>query len=432
MTETLRVILVSDDDDDRALQGLVLRHSYEDVELLEAGDALSFADHLAGDEFSVAVAAPTLAWANGVDVLAAIKRRQPRCATILFGENLPEQIDPTVVDVSLRRSSRGFLDLRSAIEQAQAKLMMPDASGQTGPEYERLVENLPLGVFKLDTQSGFVDANAAALQVLGYSEVGQIIGRRLTDLFVDVDLRLRCRALMERAQSLSDLETSLRRADGGAVQVSLSFWPSSAGRVSQYEGVLWDVSALNRGEFAAASIDSDELASVLSHDLQDPLQVIAQYARMLKDRHGALLNEDAIRLIARMSDSAERMQSMIDGIVEFSKIASGERPFQVVDMEQILADAKANLELSIKRSGAHIEHTPLGGVIGEPRQLLQLLQNLLGNAIKYAADRPISIKVAVEEREHDWLMSVADNGIGLAADATERVFGMFQRLHTDE
>lgn len=435
MTEALRVILVSDDDDDRALACMVIRQSYEDVELLEATDALTFADHLADGEFDVALSAPENRWANGVDVLAAIKRRQPNCATILFGEPLPEAIDSKVVDVALRQSSRGFLQLPQAIEQARDKLIALQNAPAPDVAYERLVANLPLAVFQLDQQAGFIDANPTTLKVLGHSEASQLIGKRLTDLFVDIDFRMKCRALMDRSQSLSDLETTLRRADGGTVPVRLSFWPvtPNSGRPAHFEGVMWDVSALAQSaELTAAAISSDELAAVLSHDLQDPLQVIAQYARLLKDRHGAFLNEDATKLLVRMSDSAARMQSMIDGIVEFSTIASGERPFQVVDMQRLMADVMDNLELVVKRSEAIVEYQQLASVVGEPRQLLQLLQNLISNAIKYRSERPVNVTVSVTERDNDWLLSVADNGIGLSADSTERVFGMFQRLHTDE
>ena len=434
MSVPLRVILVVDDADDRALASMVLRQNDPDTEVFEVGDALAFADLLASESVNVAVCAPSLQWAQGEAVLAAVKRRFPDCATVLFGDPVQTSTDSAVVDVVVPVTSRGFLALPQAIEQAFYKAQAEERGSDAMATYERLLERVPIGIFQLAVDESFRDANEAALRVLGYGDVETLIGRRLPDLLVEVDLRMKCRALIERGQPLSELTTELRRADGGSVKANISFWPVIAGTaVSHFEGVLWDVSALTHSkEVTEGGFGADELASALSHDLQDPLQVITQYAQLLKERHGAFLNEDALRLIARVGENASRMQSMIDGIVEFSNVGTLTRPFQVVDMNQIVADAMSNLELVIKRSEAEIEYGELTTVIGEPRQLLQLIQNLVSNAIKYRSEAPPHIRIGVSERDRDWLISVADNGIGLDPQVSDRVFGMFQRLHTAE
>lgn len=176
----------------------------------------------------------------------------------------------------------------------------------------------------------------------------------------------------------------------------------------------------------------EQLAAAVSHDLQDPLQLIAQYARLLMDRHARSLDNDAARLVSRVAESATRMQSMIDGILEFSGITSGGRPFQVVDMNDVIEEALGNLTVRIEQTGARVLFDRLPSVVGEPRQLIQLFQNLIGNAIKFHGHAAPLVRLGHEERKDDWLITVTDNGIGLDTAASERIFDMFQRLHTSE
>jgi len=110
-------------------------------------------------------------------------------------------------------------------------------------------------------------------------------------------------------------------------------------------------------------------------------------------------------------------------------VSQSRRPFQVVDMNQVVGEAVANLEASVARSGAQITHGDLPSVVGEPRLLVQLFQNLVGNAIKFVREAPPRISLAVEEREEDWLISVTDNGPGIDPLSADRIFEMFQRLH---
>ena len=144
------------------------------------------------------------------------------------------------------------------------------------------------------------------------------------------------------------------------------------------------------------------------------------------------MDAEAVRLVSRVSESAVRMQSMIDEILEFSAIAAGGRPFQVVDTNAVVAEALSNLSVNIEAHQAEVRCDDLPSVVGEPRQLIQLFQNLIGNAIKFHGHSPPLIEVTAEERRDDWLITIADNGIGIDAPSTERIFGLFQRLHTTE
>ena len=365
----------------------------------------------------------------------AIERRHRECAGLLLVRD-PADIDPPdCIDVVVPKTSRGFVDLPKVLERAQRLRRARFQEDVDVGAYERLVGELPVGVFSMSTLGSITQANELALATLGFADSERLVGRLLVDLIADIDLRARCVALLERAQPLRDLEVTMRRVDGGKTKVSLSFWPVSntKGGLSHFEGVLWDLSAIAAaGGKLPSEVNMEQLAAAVSHDLQDPLQLIAQYARLLMERHSRSLDNDAVRLVSRASESATRMQSMIDGILEFSGLASGGRPFQVNELNDSLEEALGNLTMRIEESGARVEFERLPAVVGEPRQLMQLFQNLIGNAIKFQGFSAALVKVTHAERKDEWLIVVSDNGIGMDAASTERIFDMFQRLHTSE
>lgn len=413
----------------------MLRQEYAEVEVLQAHDALEFADRLAGGGFSVALVDKELGWADGVAVFEAIERRYQECAGILLVHESAQLDPPESIDVVVAKTSRGFIELPRAIERAQLLRRTRFQKDADIGAYERLVGELPVGVFSLSSRGVVTQANHLVLSTLGVVDKERLIGRLLVDLIAEIDLRSRCVALLERGQPLRDLDVMLRRVDGGKTKVSLSFWPVSnaRGELSHFEGVMWDLSTLAMaGGTAPSDVNMEQLAAAVSHDLQDPLQLITQYVRLLLERHARSLDNDAARLVSRVAESATRMQSMIDGILEFSGITSGGRPFQVVHMNDVVDEAVSNLTVRIEETGARVMFDPLPTVVGEPRQLIQLFQNLIGNAIKFHGQASPVVKLAHEERKDDWLITVSDNGIGMDTAASERIFDMFQRLHTSE
>ena len=431
----LVVLIVTESKDDNALAALVLRQEYAEVEVVQAQDALEFADRLAEGGFSVAVVDEQLGWADGVAVFEAIERRYQECAGLLLVRESAAREPPGSIDVVVPKTSHGFIELPRAIERAQWLRRARFQKDVDVGAYERLVGELPVGVFSLSSQGVVTQANDLTLSTLGFDDKERLRGRLLVDLIAESDLRSRCVALLERGQPLRDLDVMLRRADGGKTKVSLSFWPvfNLKGELSHFEGLMWDLSAITgAGSAAAAEVNMEQLAAAVSHDLQDPLQLIAQYARLLMDRHACSLDNDAARLVSRVAESATRMQSMIDGILEFSGITSGGRPFQVVDMNDVIEEALGNLTVRIEQTGAQVLFDRFPSVVGEPRQLIQLFQNLIGNAVKFHGQAAPLVRLAHEERKDDWLITVTDNGIGMDTAASERIFDMFQRLHTSE
>ncbi|MBE0429008.1 MAG: MEDS domain-containing protein [Thermoleophilia bacterium] len=175
--------------------------------------------------------------------------------------------------------------------------------------------------------------------------------------------------------------------------------------------------------------DLQQFAYVASHDLQEPLRMVSSYVQLLERRYGDKLDADAVDFINFAADGAERMRGMIQDLLAYSRVGTQGDRLTRVDFEQVLSDALANLQVTISECGAEVTHTSLPEVSGDPSQLTQLMQNLIGNAIKFRGDDPPRVTVQAEAKNGEWFFSVKDNGIGIEPEYAERIFDIFQRLH---
>jgi two-component system, chemotaxis family, sensor kinase Cph1 len=173
-----------------------------------------------------------------------------------------------------------------------------------------------------------------------------------------------------------------------------------------------------------------KFAYVASHDLQEPLNQVANYVQLLEMRYGEELDTDAKEFINFAVEGVSLMQTLIDDVLAYSKVDMQAIAFQVTEVETALNRALSNLRGRITESGAVITHDPLPTVLADGTQLMQLFQNLIANAIKFRSDKPLEIHVGAQRLEDEWLFSVGDNGIGLDPRFSDRIFVIFQRLHT--
>jgi signal transduction histidine kinase len=175
----------------------------------------------------------------------------------------------------------------------------------------------------------------------------------------------------------------------------------------------------------------EQFAYVASHDLQEPLRKVTSFCQMLERRYGEVLDERGKQYVDFAVDGAKRMQVLINDLLTFSRVGRLNDLTETVDLEGSLARALANLAMVLEDNSAEVEHDPLPTVDGDPTLLSMLMQNLVGNAVKFRADdRPPRVRVSVEAREGEWLLSVQDNGIGVDPQFADKIFVIFQRLHT--
>lgn len=183
-------------------------------------------------------------------------------------------------------------------------------------------------------------------------------------------------------------------------------------------------------ELARSNADLQQFAYVTSHDLQEPLRNIRNFAEILHRRYSSSLDHDAKEFLGYIVSGAERMKALIDALLNYSRVINVETlPFASVPIAGALHWATMNLQTVIQQSQACITHGELPTVRGDHVQIVQLFQNLLSNAIKYRSSDPPRIHISAEERADDWLFAVKDNGMGISPDYANNIFGIFKRLH---
>ena len=173
-----------------------------------------------------------------------------------------------------------------------------------------------------------------------------------------------------------------------------------------------------------------KFAYVASHDLQEPLNQVANYVQLLEMRYEQLLDEDAKEFITFAVEGVSLMQTLIDDVLAYSKVDMQAIEFELTNVETALERALTNLRKRISETGAVITHDQLPTVMADGTQLMQLFQNLIGNAIKFRSDKAPEIHIGASRLEDEWLFSVRDNGIGIDPQFRDRIFVIFQRLHT--
>lgn len=184
-------------------------------------------------------------------------------------------------------------------------------------------------------------------------------------------------------------------------------------------------------ELARSNRDLEEFAYVASHDLQEPLRTVTGYCRLLEDRCGDHLDDKAREYVAQAVEAARRMRMLINDLLAYSRVGWPGAPFQRTDCNAALAQALRNLSVVIEETQTAVTCGPLPHVLGDATQLLQLFQNLIDNAIKFrSSDQIPQVEIAADRRAGEWVFAVRDNGIGMRAEDCDRVFTLFQRLHT--
>ncbi|MBZ5657392.1 MAG: response regulator [Acidobacteriia bacterium] len=183
-------------------------------------------------------------------------------------------------------------------------------------------------------------------------------------------------------------------------------------------------------ELARSNQDLEQFAYVASHDLQEPLRMVATYTQLLAERYRGQLDDNADKYIHYAVDGALRMQVLVQDLLTFSRIGRQAADLQNTDCNAVLETAVKNLRAAVDESGVRVRHDVLPTVMADGSQLLQVFQNLIGNAIKFRGPEPPAIHVSASKQGREWVFSVADNGIGIAPEDAEIVFVIFKRLHT--
>jgi PAS domain S-box-containing protein len=251
------------------------------------------------------------------------------------------------------------------------------------------------------------------------------------------------RKYFESGDSTMTVQYRCIAQDGRIVPVEtyLTLLKDDKGQVLGTCGLVLDVSQCKEAEAALEQYALDlkhsneqleQFAYVASHDLQEPLRMITSYLQLLESRYKDQIDEDANEFIAFAVDGASRMKTLINDLLAYSHVKTDERDFSRFETETALQQALTNLQVVIEENQAKITCDTLPAVKGNEMQFVQLFQNLLSNAIKFRSDQPPEIHISASRVKNYWQFAVRDNGIGIEPQYKDRIFVIFQRLHTKE
>jgi PAS domain S-box-containing protein len=328
-----------------------------------------------------------------------------------------------------------------------AVLVVRDVSerAQAEERFRLAVEAAPTAMVMVNRDGRIVLVNSQAERLFGYPR-DRMIGQCIEML---VPERFRARHPGHRAAFFSEPGSRPMgvgrdlyglRCDGTEFPVEIGLNPIETSEGLFVLSAIADITERKRAEqelrrrseeLARSNRDLEQFAYVASHDLQEPLRAVAGPLQLLQRRYHGQLDARADEFIGHAVDGATRMQALIDDLLSYSRVGRLENPQQLTDCQHVLDQALKNLSVAIQETGAQISHDPLPVVRAIPAQLALLFQNLVANAIKFRSkERPVQIRVGAETRADAWLFQVQDNGIGIDPQYFERIFLIFQRLHT--
>ena len=299
-------------------------------------------------------------------------------------------------------------------------------------------------IITVDVSGKIVEFNRAAEKTFRCSRTA-VMGQELAEMFLPLASRQRYRRNLDRYQALGEgsmlgkrLELLMHRSDGDEFMAQIAIQPVALKGEPVFTVFLQDITERKKAEHALArrteelarsNSDLAQFAYVASHDLLEPLRAVSSHCQMLQLKYEGKLDEAADEHIGFAVSGAARMQRLIGDLLSYSRVGTEGRPFEQVSSKQMVDEALQNLGVAIQESGASVRYQQLPTVTADPRQLPQLFQNLIGNAIKYRTEEAPEIRLSAQRRGRDWLFRVEDNGIGIEPEHAERIFVIFKRLH---
>jgi len=350
---------------------------------------------------------------------------------------------PIEIMLSPLESTEGIL-VTAAIRDISVRKAAEKHVAQMEGRYRGLLEAAPDAMVVVNQGGEIVLLNVQAEKQFGYRR-DELIGQKVKNIIPEgFAERLLADGTRTAAEALAQqigtgIELAGRRKDGSEFPIEIMLSPLENAEGILVTAAVRDISVRKKseehlvktvGELKSSNDELQQFAYVASHDLQEPLRMVASYTQLLGKRYKGRLDSDADEFIAFAVDGCNRMQGLIQDLLAYSRAGTNGKEFHKISGENALKDALTNLRVTIEESGAVVTHDSLPAITMDDTQLAQVFQNLVGNAIKYRSAEAPQVHVSARRNGgNEWIFSVRDNGLGIDPQYFERIFILFQRLH---
>ncbi len=316
-----------------------------------------------------------------------------------------------------------------------------DALRESEENYRNIIETANEGIMITDPSAIIKFANPKISEMLGYS-IEELVGKDSFGLIDETELESAKQRVKKRKEGISgeyDLKFRTKNGDDfwthGSVSPIYDHSGFHTGNLTMYTDINERKNVENKiqktlDELKRSNQELERFAYVSSHDLQEPLRMVTLYSQLLEKRYKNSLDSDADDFIEYIVENAKRMKQLIDDLLEYSRVTSQAKEFENVDMEKLLDIVLSNLSISIGENRVKVTHESLPTIFADKNQMLQVLQNLITNAIKFRGEKSPEINITAKKYKNNWKFSVTDNGIGIKPEHQKQIFDVFKRLHT--